>query len=82
MIVADGDIVIVHGRFSRFGAAVNWSGAAILRIQDGVLVEHWDVIQDDATQDSSKWATRWSHRLKSIIQITMGESLLRSKLLR
>src|SRR6266853_3407310 len=45
-IVAEGDFVIVHGRFSGFGAQVNWIAADILRIQDGLLVEHWDVIQD------------------------------------
>jgi predicted SnoaL-like aldol condensation-catalyzing enzyme len=54
MIVADGDLVIVHGRFSGFGALVNWIAADILRIEDGVLVEHWDVIQDEATQQQSK----------------------------
>jgi predicted SnoaL-like aldol condensation-catalyzing enzyme len=52
--VADGDFVIVHGRFSGFGAPVNWIAADILRIQDGILVEHWDVIQDEATQGQSK----------------------------
>src|SRR5882757_6205393 len=43
MVVADGDIVIVHGRFSGFGASANWIAADILRIEDGVFVEHWDV---------------------------------------
>jgi predicted SnoaL-like aldol condensation-catalyzing enzyme len=33
---------------------VNWIVADILRIEDGVLVEHWDVIQDEATQEQSK----------------------------
>ena len=54
LIVADGDFVIVHGRFSGFGATVNWIAADILRIQDGILVEHWDVIQDEATEEQSK----------------------------
>ena len=54
MIVADGDLVIVHGRFSGFGAPVNWIAADILRIKDGILVEHWDVIQDEATRQQSK----------------------------
>jgi predicted SnoaL-like aldol condensation-catalyzing enzyme len=54
MIVADGDLVVVHGRFSGFGAPVNWIAADILRIEDAVLVEHWDVIQDEATQGQSK----------------------------
>ena len=54
VIVADGDLVIVHGRFSGFGAPVKWIAADILRIEDGILVEHWDVIQDEATQEQSK----------------------------
>ena len=54
VIVADGDFVIVHGRFSGFGAPANWIAADILRIEDGVLAEHWDVIQDEATREQSK----------------------------
>jgi predicted SnoaL-like aldol condensation-catalyzing enzyme len=53
-IMAEGDFVIVHGRFSGFGAPVNWIAADIVRIQDGILVEHWDVIQDEATEERSK----------------------------
>jgi predicted SnoaL-like aldol condensation-catalyzing enzyme len=54
VIVANGDFVIVHGRFSGFGAPANWIAADILRIEDGILVEHWDVIQDEATEEQSK----------------------------
>jgi len=53
-IVAERNFVIVHGRFSGFGAPVNWIAADILRIEDGLLVEHWDVIQDEATEEQSK----------------------------
>jgi len=53
-IVAEGEFVIVHGRFSNFGLLVNWIAADIVRIEDGVLVEHWDVIQDEATKGQSK----------------------------
>ncbi len=53
-ILADGDFVIVHGRFSGFGQPVNWIAADIVRMKDGVLVEHWDVIEDEATQEQSK----------------------------
>src|SRR5260370_20634651 len=53
-ILAEGNFVIVHGRFSNFGLPVNWIAADILRIKDGLLVEHWDVIQDEATQKQSK----------------------------
>ena len=54
LIVAEEDFVIVHGRFSGFGAPANWIAADILRIQNGILVEHWDVIQDEATEAQSK----------------------------
>ena len=54
MIVAESDFVIVHGRFSGFGAPMNWLAADIVRIDDGVLKEHWDVIQDEASRASSK----------------------------
>jgi predicted SnoaL-like aldol condensation-catalyzing enzyme len=53
-IVAEGNVVILHGRFSGFGAPANWIAADILRIVDGVFVEHWDVIQDEATEQQSK----------------------------
>ena len=52
-IVADGEFVIIHGRFSSF-QSVNWIAADILHINDGVLLEHWDVIQDEATKEQSK----------------------------
>ena len=54
VIVANGDYVIVHGRFSGMGLPVNWIAADIVRIKDGVLIEHWDVIQDEATREQSK----------------------------
>ena len=53
-IVAEGDFVIVHGRFSGLGLPAHWIAADILRIENGRLVEHWDVIQDEATRASSK----------------------------
>jgi predicted SnoaL-like aldol condensation-catalyzing enzyme len=53
-IVAEKDFVIVHGRFSGFGQPVNWIAADIVRVEHGVLVEHWDVIEDEVTQEQSK----------------------------
>ena len=52
--MAAGDFVIVHGRFSNFGLPVNWIAADIVRIENGVLAEHWDVIQDEAAREQSK----------------------------
>lgn len=54
LIVAEGDYVILHGRFSGHGLPRSWVAADILRIADGQLVEHWDVIEDEATQAESK----------------------------
>ena len=54
LIVAEDDYVIVHGRFSGTGRPVSWVAADIVRIEDGVLAEHWDVLQDEATRAESK----------------------------
>jgi predicted SnoaL-like aldol condensation-catalyzing enzyme len=51
--VAENEFVIIHGRFSGF-RPTNWIAADILRVKDGVFLEHWDVIQDEATKVESK----------------------------
>ncbi len=47
-IVAEGDYVMVHGRFSGCGRAASWFAVDILRIMTSKLAEHWDVLQDEA----------------------------------
>jgi predicted SnoaL-like aldol condensation-catalyzing enzyme len=54
LILAEGDYVIVHGRFSGIGRPAAWVATDIVRIENGVLAEHWDVLQDEATQAESK----------------------------
>jgi predicted SnoaL-like aldol condensation-catalyzing enzyme/predicted ester cyclase len=54
LIMAEGDFVIVHGRYSNTGLPTNWIVADIVRVENGVLAEHWDVIQDEATKEQSK----------------------------
>ena len=54
LIVAEGDYVISHGRFSGRGSQANWVAADIVRIENGLLQEHWDVLQDEATEEQSK----------------------------
>ena len=54
LIVAESDYVIVHGRFSGNGRPVAWMAADIVRIENGRLAEHWDVLQDEATKAESK----------------------------
>jgi predicted SnoaL-like aldol condensation-catalyzing enzyme len=53
LIVAEGDFVMVHGRFSGHGRAAAWVAVDIVRVEDGVLAEHWDVLQDEATRSQS-----------------------------
>jgi predicted SnoaL-like aldol condensation-catalyzing enzyme len=53
-VVAEGEFVMLHGRYSGLGLPLNWIVADIVRMNDGILVEHWDVIQDEATRESSK----------------------------
>jgi predicted SnoaL-like aldol condensation-catalyzing enzyme len=50
---ATGDFVILHGRFSGLGLPAAWVVADIVRLEDGVLAEHWDVIQDEVTREQS-----------------------------
>ena len=54
LIFSEGDYVVLHGRFSGHGLRRNWIVADIVRMKDGLLVEHWDIIQDEATQSESK----------------------------
>jgi predicted SnoaL-like aldol condensation-catalyzing enzyme/predicted ester cyclase len=53
LIFAQGDYVMLHGRFSGNGRSHNWVAADILLMKDGLLAEHWDVLQDEATQAES-----------------------------
>ena len=53
LIVAEGDYVIAHGRFSGIGRPAAWIAADVIRFEDGVLKEHWDVLQDEATKAES-----------------------------
>ena len=53
LIMVDGDLVMVRGRFSGLGRQANWIVVDLIRMQDGVLAEHWDVIEDEATRAQS-----------------------------
>jgi|SRR5579871_4126308 len=53
MIVADGDIVMVHSRYQ------GWSpkpliAVDIFRVKDGKIVEHWDVLQPETAAGETK----------------------------
>jgi predicted SnoaL-like aldol condensation-catalyzing enzyme len=53
VIIADAHYVIAHGRFSGHGRPRAWIAADIVRIENGKLAEHWDVLQDEASQAES-----------------------------
>jgi predicted SnoaL-like aldol condensation-catalyzing enzyme len=53
LILAEGDYVIAHGRFSGHGRRASWIAADVVRFEDGKLAEHWDVLQDEAAQAES-----------------------------
>ena len=54
LAVAEGDYVVLYGRFSGAGRPRPMIVANILRIDGGRLAEHWDVVQDEATVEESK----------------------------
>ena len=51
---AERDIVFVQSRFSGSGQTHALITIDIVRIEDGVLAEHWDVWQDEASAEASK----------------------------
>jgi predicted SnoaL-like aldol condensation-catalyzing enzyme len=53
LIVAEGDYVIAHGRFTGMGRPAAWIAADVVRFEDGLLKEHWDALQDEATKAES-----------------------------
>ena len=42
LIVAEGDYVIAHGRFTGMGRPAAWIAADVVRFEDGLLAEHWE----------------------------------------
>jgi predicted SnoaL-like aldol condensation-catalyzing enzyme len=53
LIIAEGDYVIAHGRFTGMGRPAAWIAADIIRFEEGLLREHWDVLQDEVTKAES-----------------------------
>jgi predicted SnoaL-like aldol condensation-catalyzing enzyme len=53
MIVGEGDYVMIHGRYSGH-QLVPQIIADIFRLKDGLLVEHWDVIQNEESPGQTK----------------------------
>ena len=52
-ILAKGNLLMLHGRFTGLGLPANWIVVDIVRLENGLLAEHWDVIEDEATRETS-----------------------------
>ena len=52
--VADGDYVLLHGRFTNNGRSRAWVAGDVIRVANGVIVEHWDTLQDEVTREESR----------------------------
>jgi predicted SnoaL-like aldol condensation-catalyzing enzyme len=50
--MADGDHVMIYGRYAVPGRPALIS-VDIFRLENGILVEHWDVLQEEATAAES-----------------------------
>ena len=53
LIMAEGDMLMLHGRFTGLGLPANWIVVDIVRIENGLLAEHWDVLEDEVTREKS-----------------------------
>ncbi|MEV0375903.1 ester cyclase [Streptomyces sp. NPDC050636] len=53
LVLAEGDHVMLYGRFSGNGSPAASVAADVVRIENGKLAEHWDVLQDEATHAES-----------------------------
>lgn len=53
-VMAEGDYVMLWGKFTGMGSPAALIAFDLVRLEDGVLKEHWDVLQDEATKASSQ----------------------------
>lgn len=53
LILAEAENVMLHGRFTGHGTARPWLAADRLRLENGLLAEHWDVLADEPTKTES-----------------------------
>lgn len=52
-VAANGDFVWVHSRYTSSASPAALVAVDIVRVEGGKLVEHWDVLQDEATRAES-----------------------------
>jgi predicted SnoaL-like aldol condensation-catalyzing enzyme/ketosteroid isomerase-like protein len=53
VVAVDGDYVLLHGRFTGNGRRRAWVAGDVVRIANGHLIEHWDTLQDEVTEEES-----------------------------
>jgi predicted SnoaL-like aldol condensation-catalyzing enzyme len=54
LIMAENDMVMLRGRFSGRGPGrPAWIALDVVRMQDGLLTEHWDVLEEEASREAS-----------------------------
>lgn len=53
LILAEGNDVLMHGRFTGHAGPRPWLAADRLRLENGLLAEHWDVLADEPTEAES-----------------------------
>src|SRR6266853_414763 len=55
LVLANGNLLMLHGRFSGLGEGVpNLIVVDVVRLENGLLAEHWDVVEDEVTRAASK----------------------------
>lgn len=52
MVIADQDLVAIHGRYTGLGPQP-LIVVDIFRVEDGLIAEHWDVVQEEVTDTAS-----------------------------
>ncbi|WP_457659713.1 nuclear transport factor 2 family protein [Sinorhizobium medicae] len=52
-VAADGNVVMVHGRYTGFGPKL-MIAVDMFRIEKGKIVEHWDVLQEEVPASQTK----------------------------
>jgi predicted SnoaL-like aldol condensation-catalyzing enzyme len=53
LIMAEGDVVLVRGRFSGHGLPAPWIVVDTVRMEDELLKEHWDVVENEVSRENS-----------------------------
>ncbi|KAJ3083300.1 hypothetical protein HK102_001144 [Quaeritorhiza haematococci] len=54
LAIADGNFVMLHGRYNNLLGPQQVIGVDIFRFDNGKLVEHWDVLQEEVPVDQTK----------------------------